>query len=232
MQELTDFVSAFSHHLKPLVRDRSQFTRMLFHPRVDGGIPFDSAVESQQIRSHHRSTIPLPVSIVHTLIKGARMKTTRTFLAALAASALALAYSGDSFTEKFEAMPKAVQATAVANMEHALPISITSSKGEQGLEYQINTRLNGETHNLVIDEKGKLLAVKDGTDLASIPAAVKAAIEKQAPASNITTLEKVTEGAQVSYSAVMKDDAPGKFVRVRIAGDGTLKSKNQQDTDR
>src|SRR5260370_21464764 len=29
---------------------------MLFHPRIDGGIPLDSAVESQQVRSHRRST--------------------------------------------------------------------------------------------------------------------------------------------------------------------------------
>jgi hypothetical protein len=29
---------------------------MLFHPRIDGGIPLDSAVESQQFRSHRRST--------------------------------------------------------------------------------------------------------------------------------------------------------------------------------
>src|SRR5437870_10753183 len=56
MQKLPDFVPAFSHHLKPLMRDRSQFTCMLFHPRIDGGIPLDSAVESQQFRSHRRST--------------------------------------------------------------------------------------------------------------------------------------------------------------------------------
>ncbi len=46
MQELPYFVPAFSHHLKPLMRDGSQFTSMLFHPRIDGGIPLDSAVES------------------------------------------------------------------------------------------------------------------------------------------------------------------------------------------
>ena len=45
-------VPAFSHHRKPLMRDGSQFTGMLFHPRIDGGIPLDSAVESQQFRSH------------------------------------------------------------------------------------------------------------------------------------------------------------------------------------
>src|SRR5215471_6554988 len=36
MQDLPDFVSAFSHHLKPLLRDGSQFTCMLFHPAIDG----------------------------------------------------------------------------------------------------------------------------------------------------------------------------------------------------
>src|ERR1700732_4943676 len=56
VQKLPDFVPAFSHHLKPLTRDGSQFTRMLFHPPIDGGIPLDSAVESQQFRSHRRST--------------------------------------------------------------------------------------------------------------------------------------------------------------------------------
>src|SRR5882724_169414 len=59
MQKLPDFVPAFSHHLKPLMRDGSQFTRMLFHPRIDGGIPLDGAVESQQLRSHCHSTFCL-----------------------------------------------------------------------------------------------------------------------------------------------------------------------------
>src|SRR5437016_4754643 len=57
MQKLADFVPARSHHLKPLMRDSSQFSCMLFHPRTDGGIALDSAVESQQFRSHRRSTL-------------------------------------------------------------------------------------------------------------------------------------------------------------------------------
>jgi len=54
MQKIPDFVSALSHHLKPPTRDGSQLTCMLFHPRIDGGIPLDSTVESQQFRSHRR----------------------------------------------------------------------------------------------------------------------------------------------------------------------------------
>jgi hypothetical protein len=56
MQKFPDFVPAFSHHLKPLKRDSSQFICMRFHPPIDGGIPLDSAIESQQVRSHRRST--------------------------------------------------------------------------------------------------------------------------------------------------------------------------------
>src|ERR1035438_1546541 len=52
LQKLADFVPAVSHHLKPPVCDGSQFTCMHLHPRIDGGIPLDSAVESQQFRSH------------------------------------------------------------------------------------------------------------------------------------------------------------------------------------
>src|ERR1051325_5140520 len=57
MQKLPDFVPAFSHHFKPLTRDGSQFTGVLFHPRIDGGIPQGRAVESQQFPSHRRSTL-------------------------------------------------------------------------------------------------------------------------------------------------------------------------------
>src|SRR5262245_50350945 len=49
MQEFSNFVSAFPHHLKPLLRDGSQFTCMLFHPRIDSGIPLDAAIESQRV---------------------------------------------------------------------------------------------------------------------------------------------------------------------------------------
>src|SRR5579862_6025077 len=51
MQKLADFVPALSHHLKPLMRDGSQFARMRFHPRINGGIALHSTVESQEIRS-------------------------------------------------------------------------------------------------------------------------------------------------------------------------------------
>src|SRR5687767_12988915 len=54
MQEFPHFVPAFSHHLKPLMRNSAQFTCMIVDPVVDGGIPLDGAVESKQVGSHCR----------------------------------------------------------------------------------------------------------------------------------------------------------------------------------
>ena len=52
MQNLAHLVAAFSHHLEPLMRDGAQFTRMRFHPPVDGGIVRDGSIESQDFRPH------------------------------------------------------------------------------------------------------------------------------------------------------------------------------------
>jgi hypothetical protein len=52
MKNFPDFVSALSHGLKPRLREGSRLTRMLFHPRIDGRIALDSAIEPQKFFSH------------------------------------------------------------------------------------------------------------------------------------------------------------------------------------
>ena len=78
----------------------------------------------------------------------------KVFLAGLAAAVLILASDGDGFAEKFQKLSKAVQETANAHMGEAIPAKAASSQHGEGWDYQINTRLNGKMHNLVIDEKG------------------------------------------------------------------------------
>lgn len=160
------------------------------------------------------------------LEKRVGMNIAKIFLAGLAAAVLTFAFDGNGFAEKFDALPKAVKATATAHMENAFPLNISSAKSEQSWDYQINTLVNGKHHNIVIDAAGKLVALKDETELAALPSAAKAAIEKQASSAKIVTLEKVTEGGQVSYGAIMRDEAQGTLVQVRVTADGTLKSKN------
>ncbi len=149
----------------------------------------------------------------------------RLVLAAVFVSTLAFGFEGDGFAGKFESLPKAVKETAKAQMNDAFGVSITSAKTDQGWDYQINTRLNGKAHNIVIDEKGKLVALKDEADLATIPPAAKATLEKQTDLTQILLLEKVTEGDQVSYGATVRDTTQGLLIQLRVAPDGTLKSR-------
>ena len=149
----------------------------------------------------------------------------RVFLFTLAACTL-LAFDGDSFSAKFEALPNSVRETATANMDNAFPVSISAAKGEQGWDYQVNTVVNGKYHNLVIDSAGKLVTIKDETDLAALPSPAKSALEKQASTAKILKLEKLTESGQITYGAVLKDEAQGTLVQVRVTPDGTVKPTN------
>lgn len=150
------------------------------------------------------------------------MRIAGVLLAGLAVASGILAFNGDGFAEKFAALPQAVRDTAEAHMDNAFPLSITSAKGEHGWDYQINTRLNGMYHDLIINNQGGLVAVRDQVELSTLPEAARAAIERAAPASNILSVEKVTEGQNVSYGALTRD-ADGKPVQVRVAADGTVK---------
>jgi hypothetical protein len=49
MQQLSNIVSAVAHDLKPALRDRSQFTRMLMHPNVDRWISPDRTWEKKKL---------------------------------------------------------------------------------------------------------------------------------------------------------------------------------------
>jgi len=63
MQKLPDFVPAFSHHLKPLTRDRSQFTCMLIHASMAGSrstAPLNRNNSVLILLAFFETTIPLP----------------------------------------------------------------------------------------------------------------------------------------------------------------------------
>ena len=48
MQQLSNIVSAVAHDLKPALRDRPQFTRMLMHPDFDRRIALDRSGKPQK----------------------------------------------------------------------------------------------------------------------------------------------------------------------------------------
>ena len=53
MHEFADLVAAAAHDFEPSMSDGSQFTGMVFHPGIDGGIVLEGAVEFEQFRCVH-----------------------------------------------------------------------------------------------------------------------------------------------------------------------------------
>src|SRR6266496_4217917 len=72
MQKLPDFVPAFFASPQTTHARWPPFASMLFHPRIDGGIAFDSTVESQQLRSHRRSIFAFGIYVTGPPTRGTK----------------------------------------------------------------------------------------------------------------------------------------------------------------
>jgi uncharacterized membrane protein YkoI len=142
----------------------------------------------------------------------------------------ALMFAADTKV-KLESLSPALQAAVKAQTANATLVNISMEKENGKTEYEVETQLNGKSHNLTFDQKGALLEVEDETDLNSIPAAAKAAIQRQAGAAAILKVEKVTAGSKITYEAAMKSKA-GKNFEVVINADGSLKSKEDGDNEK
>src|SRR6516165_4249081 len=86
-------------------------------------------------------------------------------------------------------LPAPVQKTVQENLKGG-EIKNISKETEKGVtQYEVETMLNGKHRDFNVDAKGKLLVVEEETDLASIPAPAKAAIEKKVAGGKIAMVE-------------------------------------------
>ena len=85
--------------------------------------------------------------------------------------------------------------------------------------YEAETKVNGKTRDLTIDAEGKIVMTEDEVAIDSIPAAARAAIEKEAAGGKITLVEKVTKGGDVKYEAAITPKS-GKKKEVSFSADG------------
>jgi uncharacterized membrane protein YkoI len=146
------------------------------------------------------------------------MKTTFVIGAALAFVALAGA------AEKSLALkdlPAPVQKTVADNLKGG-EIKNISKEVEKGVtEYEIETTVNGKHRDFDVSAAGKLVEVEQEIDMASVPAAAKAAIEKKFPGGKLVIVESVDKGNGVlSYEASYTTKA-GKKGEVSVKADGT-----------
>ena len=117
-------------------------------------------------------------------------------------------------------LPASVQETVLENLKGG-EIKNISKETEKGVtQYEVETMLNGKHRDFNVDAKGKLLVVEEETDLASIPAPAKDAIERKAAGGKIGMVELFIRGGETLYEAAYTSK-DGKKHEVLLKADGT-----------
>jgi uncharacterized membrane protein YkoI len=120
---------------------------------------------------------------------------------------------------KIQDLPPAVQQTVKEQTRNATLVGVTKEVENGKTQYELETKANGKTRDLMIDDSGAIVSVEQEVTLDSIPAAAKVAIEKKAAGGKITKVETVTKGATVTYEAALQKGS--KKSEVTVAADGS-----------
>jgi uncharacterized membrane protein YkoI len=119
-------------------------------------------------------------------------------------------------------LPPAVQKTVQDTLKGA-EIKSISKEVEKGVtQYEVETVLNGKHRDFNVDAKGKLIVVEEEVDLAGIPAAAKATIEKQVAGGKLKMVEAVDKGDGAMLYEASYTSKAGKKGAVLVKADGTL----------
>ena len=122
---------------------------------------------------------------------------------------------------KMEDLPPAVQAAVKEQTKNATLVGVSTEKEKGKTMYEVETKVNGKTRDLLLDSTGAVVEVEQQVDLSTVPAAAKNAIEKKAAGGTIELVETVTKGsAPVYYEAQIKTKA-GKKIETSVNADGT-----------
>jgi uncharacterized membrane protein YkoI len=97
-----------------------------------------------------------------------------------------------------------------------------SKEVEKGVtQYEVESMLNGKHRDFNVDAKGKLIVIEEEVDIASIPAAAKAAIEKKVAGGKLTMVEALDKGNGVTLYEAAYTTKAGKKSSILVKADGT-----------
>jgi uncharacterized membrane protein YkoI len=116
-------------------------------------------------------------------------------------------------------LPAAVQKTVGDTLKGGQIRSISKEVEKGVTQYEVETMLNGKHRDFEVDAKGKLLVVEEETDIATIPAAAKAAIEKKSGGGKIGMVELFMRNGETLYEASYTSKN-GKKHEVLVRADG------------
>lgn len=130
---------------------------------------------------------------------------------------------------KMKDLPKAVQKT-VNEQSKGATVSGLSKEVEHGKTYyEVALKVNGHGKDILIDPAGAIVEVEEEVTFASLPPAVKTAIEAKAGKGRIVKVESITKNnALVAYEAQV--NTAGKKSEIKVGLDGkSIGSENDED---
>ncbi|MBP6822256.1 MAG: hypothetical protein KA368_11980 [Acidobacteria bacterium] len=120
---------------------------------------------------------------------------------------------------KIKDLPAAVQATVKEQSEGATIRGLAMETKDGKTFYEAELKVSGRSKDVLIDTTGKVLEIEEQVTLASLPAAAKAEILKQAGKGKILMVESITkENAVVAYEAHIRK--AGKISEVKVSPEG------------
>ena len=96
-------------------------------------------------------------------------------------------------------LPAAVRKTAEEQSKGALIRGVSKEVDAGKTVYEVEMKVDGHTKDIIIAADGTLMIAEEEMALASLPEAVKAAIEKHAGKGRILLVEAVTQGGALAY---------------------------------
>ena len=117
-------------------------------------------------------------------------------------------------------LPAAVQKTIKDETKTATLVNISKEKEKGKTVYELETKVNGKTRDLMIDGVGAIYLVEQEVDLSDIPVAARNAIQRKVGSSKLKKVETVTRGADVFYEAAYTAKL-GKGKEVTVNADGS-----------
>ncbi|HEV8509621.1 MAG TPA: hypothetical protein VGQ48_04120 [Gemmatimonadales bacterium] len=116
-------------------------------------------------------------------------------------------------------LPAAVARTVDAQSQGGTIRGFSEEKEDGRTFYEMELRINGRTRDVTMDSSGAVIMVEEEVDLATLPAAVQAALKSAAGAGRITLVESVTKGGQLAFYEAHVNTA-GKRTEIKVGPDG------------
>ena len=132
---------------------------------------------------------------------------------------------------KMKDLPEAVRKT-VQEQSKGATIRGLAKEVEDGMTfYEAELTVNGHNRDVLIDRTGAVVEIEEQVALSSLPAEVKATIQKAAGKGKITSVESITKNNTLeAYEAHV--NTGGKKSEIKVAPNGTLINAEKEQGER